>query len=122
MTSILDHIDERACLARELIAALVEQGIIQRESARLRAAFDLDEKAYLREVTKMANTPLTRQQRTLTTSLRQQKEGRATELASSVAEKERRVAGIVNAAFELTQAEVELMWATAPPRMPVSME
>ena len=31
---------------------------------------------------------------------------------------ERRVAGLVNAAYGLTPEEVALMWRTAPPRMP----
>ena len=31
---------------------------------------------------------------------------------------ERRVAELVNAAYELTGEEVALMWRTAPPRMP----
>ncbi len=32
---------------------------------------------------------------------------------------ERRLATVVNNAYGLTPEEVELMWATAPPRMPV---
>ncbi len=32
---------------------------------------------------------------------------------------ERRLADLVNAAYELTPEEIELLWATAPPRMPV---
>jgi hypothetical protein len=32
---------------------------------------------------------------------------------------ERRLAELVNAAYGLTPAEVELLWRTAPPRMPV---
>lgn len=31
----------------------------------------------------------------------------------------RRLAGLVNAAYGLTAAEVDLLWQTAPPRMPV---
>jgi hypothetical protein len=33
---------------------------------------------------------------------------------------ERTVADAVNAAYGLTPAEVDLMWRTAPPRMPLS--
>lgn len=33
---------------------------------------------------------------------------------------ERELAGLVNAAYGLTPAEVELLWATAPPRMPIA--
>lgn len=32
---------------------------------------------------------------------------------------EQRLADLVNAAYGLTPEEVELLWATAPPRMPV---
>ncbi|MBP1467706.1 hypothetical protein EYB53_018470 [Candidatus Chloroploca sp. M-50] len=33
--------------------------------------------------------------------------------------RERRLAELVNAAYGLTPEDVELLWATAPPRMPV---
>ena len=33
---------------------------------------------------------------------------------------ERRLSDLVNEAYGLTQGEVRLMWATAPPRMPLS--
>ena len=32
---------------------------------------------------------------------------------------ERRLAGLVNEAYGLTAEEVDLLWRTAPPRMPV---
>ena len=35
-------------------------------------------------------------------------------------ELERQVSDLVNAAYGLTPAEIELMWATAPPRMPLA--
>ncbi|HUR55953.1 MAG TPA: hypothetical protein VMZ71_17590, partial [Gemmataceae bacterium] len=40
--------------------------------------------------------------------------------AAEAATLERRVSDVVNAAFGLTPDEVKLMWATAPPRMPVA--
>jgi len=32
---------------------------------------------------------------------------------------ERRLSDLVNAAYSLTPDEIKLMWATAPPRMPI---
>jgi hypothetical protein len=42
------------------------------------------------------------------------------ELAAEARQLEQRVAELVNAAYGLTPAEVELMWQTAPPRMPTT--
>jgi hypothetical protein len=39
-------------------------------------------------------------------------------LAAEAQQLERRVADLVNAAYELTTEEIALMWRTAPPRMP----
>ncbi len=41
-------------------------------------------------------------------------------LAAEAQSLERELSDLVNAAYGLTPAEVELMWATAPPRMPIS--
>ena len=41
-------------------------------------------------------------------------------LAAEALELERQVSDLVNAAYGLTPAEIELMWATAPPRMPLA--
>ena len=40
--------------------------------------------------------------------------------AAEVARLERRLSDLVNAAYGLTPEEVALMWATAPPRMPLA--
>ena len=34
--------------------------------------------------------------------------------------REQRLADLVNQAYQLTPAEIELLWKTAPPRMPVA--
>jgi hypothetical protein len=39
-------------------------------------------------------------------------------LAAEARDLERRVSDLVNAAYGLTPEEVDLMWRTAPPRMP----
>ena len=41
-------------------------------------------------------------------------------LAAEALGLERTVSDLVNAAYGLTPAEIELMWATAPPRMPLA--
>ena len=41
-------------------------------------------------------------------------------LAREAAGLERRVSDLVNAAYGLTPEDVKLMWATAPPRMPIA--
>ena len=41
-------------------------------------------------------------------------------LAAEALTLERQVSDLVNAAYNLTPAEVQLMWDTAPPRMPIS--
>lgn len=40
-------------------------------------------------------------------------------LAREAVAAERAVSDLVNAAYGLTPAEIDLMWATAPPRMPI---
>jgi hypothetical protein len=40
-------------------------------------------------------------------------------LAAETLNLERTLSGLVNQAFALTPAEIELMWQTAPPRMPM---
>ena len=40
-------------------------------------------------------------------------------LASETLKLERTLSDLVNQAFALTQAEIDLMWQTAPPRMPI---
>jgi hypothetical protein len=42
------------------------------------------------------------------------------ELAAEAGQLERRVSDLVNAAYGLTPAEVDLLWATAPPRTPAA--
>jgi hypothetical protein len=41
------------------------------------------------------------------------------QLRAEAQQLERRLSGLVNAAYGLTPEEVELLWHTAPPRMPV---
>jgi len=41
-------------------------------------------------------------------------------LAAEASALERRVSDLVNEAYGLTPEEVRLMWATAPPRMPIA--
>jgi len=41
-------------------------------------------------------------------------------LAAETSTLERTLSDLVNQAYALTQAEVALMWQTAPPRMPIS--
>jgi hypothetical protein len=61
-------------------------------------------------------------------ALRALREGYAEQAIPLIAQREearrleRRLADLVNAAYGLTAEEVELMWRTAPPRMPVGRE
>ena len=41
-------------------------------------------------------------------------------LAAETLNLERTLSGLVNQAYALTPAEIDLMWQTAPPRMPTS--
>lgn len=41
------------------------------------------------------------------------------QIDAAVARVERRLADLINEAYGLTPAEVELLWRTAPPRMPI---
>jgi hypothetical protein len=40
-------------------------------------------------------------------------------LAAETLNLERTLSGLVNQAYGLTPAEIELLWKTAPPRMPI---
>jgi hypothetical protein len=45
---------------------------------------------------------------------------RALALAAETLTLERTLSDLVNQAYALTPAEIELLWKTAPPRMPIS--
>jgi len=87
---------------------------------KLEAFARLDESAFVDEVKK--RRPKTPQLtpaglRTLTSTFRDY----AAQIATLDAESdglERRVSDLVNAAYGLSAAEIDLMWRTAPPRMP----
>ena len=100
----------------------VEYGIAE-PSHKLSAALDLDCESFVTEVRKargkktslsLAALRNLRDEHSRTHSLP------AKTLGAEALVVERKISDLVNGAYGLTQNEVELMWATAPPRMPIA--
>ncbi|HVC94217.1 MAG TPA: DNA methyltransferase, partial [Pirellulales bacterium] len=94
---------------------------IEKPSMKLQSPFDLDSDALVAEVKK-----LRARKRPLTAaglkSLRDEHARTiepAQKLAAEASTLEHQLSDLVNAAYGLTPDEVALMWATAPPRMPI---
>ena len=99
----------------------VEHGV-EKPTQRLQAVFDLDSDSLINEVRKSQSkkSPLT------LAALRTLREEHtrtilpAQALSNEAMGLERKISDLVNQAYGLTPDEVELMWKTAPPRMPIS--
>jgi hypothetical protein len=107
---------------RTLLDWLRVEYAIEKPSNKLLAATELDSDTWVGEVKRIRGKklPLTaagvhalRDEYTRTIE-----PSRA--LAAETLKLERTLSDLVNQAYALTSAEVELMWQTAPPRMPVS--
>ena len=87
---------------------------IEKPSQKLAALTDLDSDAFVTEVKKLRGKkqPLT------PASLAALCTEHTRTLATEVLQLERQLSDLVNDAYGLTPEEVNLMWATAPPRMP----
>ncbi len=99
----------------------VEHGIIE-PSQKLQAALEMDGESLVAEVRKARGkkNPLS------LAALRNFREEHtrtilpAQSLAKEASTLERRISDLVNEAYGLTPEEIELMWETAPPLMPIS--
>ena len=94
---------------------------IEKPSTKLLAATELDSDTWVGEVKRIRGKklPLTaagvhalRDEYTRTIAP-------ARALAAEALKQERTLSDLVNQAYGLTPAEIELMWKTAPPRMPI---
>ena len=106
---------------RTLLDWLKVEFKIEKPSQKLQAALTLDSDGLVAEVKKLRG-----KKQPLSSSglkaLRDEFERSivpAQRLTAEAASLERQVSDLVNAAYGLTNAEVELMWQTAPPRMPI---
>ena len=99
----------------------IEHGL-EKPSRRLQQPFELDTNSFVAEVRKLRGrkNPLS------AAALKNLRDEHATtiepvqKLLNEGAALERELSDLVNAAFGLTPEEVDLMWRTAPPRMPLS--
>ena len=98
----------------------VEYGV-EKPTQRLQALFDLDSDGFIAEIRKARDkkNPLTlaalrglREEHTRTIVPAQALSNEAMTL-------ERKISDLVNQAYGLTSDDVELIWKTAPPRMPI---
>jgi hypothetical protein len=92
-------------------------------SQRLRAVATLDEAAFIEEVRRLRPRSRGRLTPSALAALRQGYRDEVAPLRERMAEAwalEERLSDLVNAAYGLTPAEVDLLWRTAPPRMPLA--
>ena len=106
---------------RDILDWLKVEHEIAEPSMRLQNAIDLDSDAFIAEVKKLRGKKKPLSLAALR-SLREEHERTilpAQALAREAFGLEQRISDLVNAAYGLTPAEVQLMWETAPPRMPI---
>lgn len=107
---------------RTLLDWLRVQHDIEKPSKRLQAAFDLDSDSFVKEVQKVRGkrNPLSAAG---VKSLRDEHEATIVPAQRRLREAddlEHELADLVHAAYGLTDEEIDLMWRTAPPRMPIA--
>jgi hypothetical protein len=106
---------------RDLLDWLRVEYEVAKSTMKLQSPFELDSEVFVAEVRKVRgkkkplSAPALKGLRD--EYCRSVEPARA--LAAEAARLENDVAGLVNEAYGLTPEEVALMWATAPPRMPV---
>lgn len=96
---------------------------IEKPSQKLAALTTLDSDAFVAEVKKLRGKkqPLTAASLAALRTEYTQSIELARALATEALALERTLSDLVNQAYYLTPEEVQLMWATAPPRMPFSI-
>ena len=113
---------ERRATTRELLEWLRVEFAVESPGQRLAAFATLDDEAFVEEVRRRRPRVAGRLTPAALRDLRETFAQSAPQLRALVTEAqqhERRVAELVNAAYGLTPADVDLLWRTAPPRMPV---
>ncbi len=119
---LIEVADQRHKGIRNVLDWLRTEYEIPRPSQRLQAPVALDEEQFVAEVRKLRG----RSKPVGPTALRALRDGFAESLtplkkaAAEAADIELRLSDCVNEAYGLTKEEVELMWKTAPPRMPIA--
>jgi hypothetical protein len=112
----------RQSTTRELLDWLSVQHSVEEPTAKLQFAVGLDSDLFAAEVRKARGkkSPLS------LAALRSLREEHtetilpAQAVAKEALASERKISDLVNEAYGLTPEDVELMWATAPPRMPIT--
>jgi hypothetical protein len=108
--------------ARTLLDWLKVEHAIEKPTQRLQGFVDLDSDGFVAEIKKIRGrkNPLSAAAvKHLRDEFARSVEP-AQALAREAVEAEHAVSDLVNAAYGLTPAEIDLMWATAPPRMPIT--
>jgi hypothetical protein len=108
--------------ARTLLDWLKVEHAIEKPTQRLQAFVDLDSEGFVAEIKKIRGrkNPLSAAAvKHLRDEFARSVEP-AQALAREAVEAEHAVSDLVNAAYGLTPDEIALMWATAPPRMPIT--
>lgn len=108
--------------AKTLLDWLRVEHAIEKPTQRLQGFIDLDSDGFVAEVKKIRGkkTPLSA---AAVKSLRDEFAGTvepAQALAREATDLEHAVSDLVNTAYGLTPADIDLLWATAPPRMPIT--
>ena len=114
--------EERRALEAELLTWLQTEYGVAQPGPRLEASADLAATEFVEEVRRRRPRkadPLTPRQVGMLRNAHADYAPRITAVAAKIAGLERKLSQLVSRAYGLTAEEVELMWSTAPPRMPV---
>jgi|SRR5271166_1035654 len=118
---LIDLTRQRQATTKDLLDWLKVEYELAEPSMRLQSPIDLDSDALIAEVKKLRGKKKPLSLAGLR-NLREEHERTivpAQALAPEVRCLEQQVSDLVNAAYGLTPAEVQFMWETAPPRMPL---
>ena len=121
-TRLIDTAKAKQDATRDLVDWLRMEYDLEKPGQKLQTPFDLDSDAFAHEVKKRRgkNNPLS------SAGLRALREEYAATIEpvrrrmKEAAGLEGQLSDLVNAAYGLTEEEVDLMWRTAPPRMPIA--
>ncbi len=114
---------DRRALTGALLAWLRVEFAIEVPGQRLEAFGDLDEEAFIEEVRRHRPRSAGRLSPAALADLRVTFAAESERMRANQREAgqlERRLAALVNGAYGLTPAEIDLLWRTAPPRMPIA--
>jgi hypothetical protein len=122
--SIIDTTTKLQAHTKEFLAWLAIEFSIEKLGQKLESYWTLSTKDFAAEVKKRrskGSSRLSPAELAELQSTHDQYTREALLLKTEVMNRERRISDLVNQAYGLSDEEIDLLWRTAPPRMPISL-